>query len=146
MRLCLGGYLYPCPETVRSVLAPVAGRTKRILDIGKYLRFGSTLLIELTGCGNRTWFVSYTDFVNDSTLTSYWRALEMAQEFPHVEVWGWDRPQVREIWSGAVPTNCRFETAPDYDFLENYENEFDLIHMRFVAGGVSIHSVVNTRN
>lgn len=101
MRLCLGG-LYPCPEVVRSVLAPVVGRTKRILDIG---------------CGNRIW------------------ALEMAQEFPHTEVWGWDRPQVQEMWTGEVPNNCRFETAPNYDFLENYEDKFDLIHMRFVAGG-----------
>ena len=60
----------------------------------------------------------------------------MAQEFPDAEIWGWDRPHVREIWTGTVPSNCRFDTAPNYDFLESFEDEFDLIHMRFVARGV----------
>ena len=68
----------------------------------------------------------------------------MAQEFPDVQVVGWDRPQVREIWTGATPANCQFETAPDYDFLEDYEKEFDLIHMRFVAGGVCVLCGIGT--
>jgi hypothetical protein len=68
----------------------------------------------------------------------------MAQEFPDVQVWGWDRPQVREIWTGTTPANCRFDTAPDYDFLEQYKEEFDLIHMRFVAGGVRVLYIVGS--
>ena len=60
----------------------------------------------------------------------------MAQEFPDAEVWGWDRPHVRHLWTGDVPDNCHFRTAPDYNFLETYREQFDLIHMRFVAGGV----------
>jgi hypothetical protein len=33
MRLCLDG-LYPCPEVVQSVLAPVPGMKKYVLDLG----------------------------------------------------------------------------------------------------------------
>jgi hypothetical protein len=33
MDLCLGA-LYPCPDTVREILAPTPHRTKRVLDIG----------------------------------------------------------------------------------------------------------------
>jgi hypothetical protein len=66
----------------------------------------------------------------------------MAKEFPHVEVLGIDRPD-DGITARAcdMPSNCRFEPRPDYEFLEEdrFKNQFDLIHMRFVAGGVSAY-------
>jgi hypothetical protein len=36
MKLYLDG-LYPCPDTVNEVLAPLQGTTKRVLDIGMCL-------------------------------------------------------------------------------------------------------------
>jgi trans-aconitate methyltransferase len=41
MKLSLGG-LYPCPDVVQSILSPVPGETKRIMDIG---------------CGSRIWAI-----------------------------------------------------------------------------------------
>jgi hypothetical protein len=59
----------------------------------------------------------------------------MAREFPEAEVWGVDRPHVQTIWTEEAPTNCHFETHQTYNFLSEHSSEFDLIHMRFVAGG-----------
>lgn len=104
MKISLGG-LYPCPEVVQAILAPVAGETKRVLDIG---------------CGSRIWSV------------------EMAREFPHVEVLGLDVPQAIEHWKGEYPKNARFE-ATNFQFAmpEKYLNRFDIIHLRFIASAFS---------
>ena len=104
MKLSLGG-LYPCPDIVQAILAPVPGETKRIMDVG---------------CGSRIW------------------AIEMANEFPHVEVLGLDVPQAVEHWQGEYPPNCRFE-GTDFQFAmpERYLDNFDIIHMRFIASAVS---------
>jgi hypothetical protein len=59
----------------------------------------------------------------------------MAREFPEATVMGVDRPHVQRIWTEEAPANCHFETHRDYEFLSEHTNEFDLIHMRFVAGG-----------
>lgn len=59
----------------------------------------------------------------------------MAKEFPEAEVWGVDRPYARRLWTGEAPSNCHFETHNSYDFLSEHEARYDLIHMRFVAGG-----------
>ena len=59
----------------------------------------------------------------------------MAEEFPNAEIWGVDRPHVQTIWGEEAPANCHFETHLTYDFLSKHLGEFDLIHMRFVAGG-----------
>lgn len=76
----------------------------------------------LLGCGSRIW------------------CFDMAKEFSHVEVWGVDQPSAQKGWSEEAPANCRFEVHSNYDFLQDYEKNFDLIHMRFVAGGVSYSS------
>ncbi|PVF97692.1 S-adenosyl-L-methionine-dependent methyltransferase [Serendipita vermifera] len=100
MKLCLDG-LYPCPDTVKAVLAPELGTTKRILDIG---------------CGIGTWCV------------------EMAKEFPHVEVWGVDCQDLGVYWKNDTPQNCNFRIVhPEEILSEKFNASFDMIHLRFVA-------------
>ncbi|PVF98449.1 S-adenosyl-L-methionine-dependent methyltransferase [Serendipita vermifera] len=100
MKLCLDG-LYPCPDTVKAVLAPEQGTTKRILDIG---------------CGIGTWCV------------------EMAKEFPHVEVWGVDCQDLGVYWKNDTPQNCNFRIVhPEEILSEKFNASFDMIHLRFVA-------------
>jgi hypothetical protein len=69
----------------------------------------------------------------------------MAKEFPHVRMLGIDRPDgsITSLICDDVPSNCRFESRPDYQFLEEERNKdrFDVIHMRFVAGGVSVYFI-----
>lgn len=63
----------------------------------------------------------------------------MAQEFPHVEVWGMDHTNHRRTEALSIPTNCRF-IAWDLksDISIEHRSSFDVIHMRTAAGGVSI--------
>jgi trans-aconitate methyltransferase len=84
---------------------------------------GETKRILDIGCGSRIW------------------PIEMAKEFPHVEVIGLDVPQAKEHWSGDVPPNCTFE-GTDFQFAipEKYIGSCDLIHLRFIASAVSIPS------
>jgi hypothetical protein len=68
----------------------------------------------------------------------------MAREFPKAEILGIDRPDDRRpSLARNVPSNCRFDTRPDYEFLveAGFKEQFDLIHMRFVAGGVSAYCI-----
>lgn len=72
------------------------------------------------------------------------RCVEMAKEFPKAKILGIDRPDdgLTSLAHG-VPSNCRFEPRPDYEFLaeDEFKTQFDLIHMRFVAGGVSTYFI-----
>ncbi|THH09451.1 hypothetical protein EW145_g2015 [Phellinidium pouzarii] len=58
------------------------------------------------------------------------RAVEMALEFPHIEVIGID---LTESNPKIVPGNCRFIKADVIAFLEEYAGVFDLIQCRSVA-------------
>lgn len=70
----------------------------------------------------------------------FFRCLDMAELFPHADILGIDR-HVNGIAPSLdiVPRNCRFDTRLDYEFLteEEFLDFYDVIHMRYVAGGVS---------
>jgi hypothetical protein len=59
----------------------------------------------------------------------------MAREFPDASILGIDRPQVKPLWKDEVPVNCKFEAHSVDDDLHELVGKFDLIHMRFAAGG-----------
>ena len=60
----------------------------------------------------------------------------MASKFPHVEVIGVDlAPAI--ISEGDVLENCRFELGDVNRGLSRFYGQFDLVHMRSVANGVS---------
>lgn len=77
---------------------------------------GTTKRILDLGCGAGNW------------------SIDMAEKFPHVEVLGTDRPPVGKVWNYDIPPNCHLQEYPSFDFLCGFQNTFDLIHMRFVAG------------
>ncbi|KAG8891534.1 hypothetical protein FRB99_003533 [Tulasnella sp. 403] len=64
-------------------------------------------------------------------------AIEMAEEFPQADVVGLDIVQPRLVAHGKpVPSNCRFVLEDADDGLQQYESSFDVIHGRFIHGGV----------
>lgn len=59
----------------------------------------------------------------------------MAKEFPHATVVGVDLSPC-PIEPEGLPPNCRFE-VDDINFgLTHFRDKFDVIHLRFVAGGL----------
>lgn len=68
------------------------------------------------------------------TGTGVW-AVEMAHEFPHAEVVGVDLAPC-PLQPDEVPSNCRFEVDDINLGLQHFENQFDVIHIRFVAAGI----------
>ncbi|KAH7171324.1 S-adenosyl-L-methionine-dependent methyltransferase [Dactylonectria macrodidyma] len=66
------------------------------------------------------------------TGTGIW-AIDVADEYPSADVLGFDISAVQPSW---VPPNCRFQIDDaqlDWTFKEN---EYDLIHMRYLYGGI----------
>lgn len=62
----------------------------------------------------------------------------MAAEFPHADVWGIDSPgQGSQHMSSDIPDNCHFESWDILNSLpDSYRGQFDLVHVRFIAGTV----------
>lgn len=60
----------------------------------------------------------------------------MAKEFPHVEVVGVDLAP-SPVDPDNIPANCRFEVADMNLDLSRFHDQFDIIHARCVAAGVS---------
>ncbi|KAH7163411.1 S-adenosyl-L-methionine-dependent methyltransferase [Dactylonectria estremocensis] len=66
------------------------------------------------------------------TGTGIW-AIDVADEYPSADVVGFDISAVQPSW---VPPNCRFQIDDaqlDWTFKED---EYDLIHMRYLYGGI----------
>ena len=66
----------------------------------------------------------------------YWpRAVEMAAEFPHAEVRGFDiiPPTVPER---EIPPNCTFEVDNADEDLSHLSNMYDFVHSRCVEYGL----------
>jgi hypothetical protein len=59
----------------------------------------------------------------------------MAKEFPWVQVLGVDLAP-RPINPDEIPKNCHFETVDINLGLTQFENQFDVVHVRFVGGGL----------
>lgn len=59
----------------------------------------------------------------------------MAQEFPSARVVGVDLVPVPH----EIPYNCRFEVDDINLGLSHFSGQFDLVHARCVATGVSYH-------
>ncbi|PVG02071.1 S-adenosyl-L-methionine-dependent methyltransferase [Serendipita vermifera] len=66
--------------------------------------------------------------------TGVW-AVEMAKQFPWAEVVGVDLAPC-PIATENLPPNCRFEVDDINLGLSHFEGHFDVIHLRFVAGGM----------
>ncbi|CAG8733878.1 2591_t:CDS:2, partial [Acaulospora colombiana] len=62
-------------------------------------------------------------------------AVEMAKQFPWAEVVGVDLAPC-PIATESLPPNCRFEVDDINLGLTHFENQFDVVHLRFVAGGM----------
>ena len=60
----------------------------------------------------------------------------MAKEFPHCQVVGIDLAPV-PLEPEAIPSNCRFELDDVNKGMAHYYNQFDVIHARFIAGGLT---------
>lgn len=68
-----------------------------------------------------------------------YRCVEMAREFPHVQVIGIDlEPKKVE----EVPLNCKFITGDFTEPLLQFHAHFDFIHWRFGDIGVSRFLVI----
>lgn len=62
----------------------------------------------------------------------------MANKFPHVEVIGIDlAPAIMD--EGDVRSNCRFELDDVNRGFPRFHGQVDLVHIRSVCGGVSLH-------
>jgi hypothetical protein len=62
----------------------------------------------------------------------------MAHKFPHVAVIGIDlAPGILD--QDNVPSNCRIELDDVNRGLPHFYGQVDLVHMRSVASGVSVH-------
>jgi hypothetical protein len=59
----------------------------------------------------------------------------MAKQFPWAQVVGVDLAPC-PIASEELPPNCRFEVDNINLGLGHFENQFDVVHLRFVAGGM----------
>ncbi|KIM24059.1 hypothetical protein M408DRAFT_331978 [Serendipita vermifera MAFF 305830] len=66
--------------------------------------------------------------------TGVW-AVEMAKEFPWADVVGVDLA-LCPLEPENVPPNCRFEMDNLNLGLSHYENQFDVVHLRFVGSGL----------
>ena len=65
--------------------------------------------------------------------------MDTASRYPHVEVIGTDlAPAIMN--EDDVPSNCRFELDDVNRGLAHFYDQMDLVHMRAVNAGVSVHS------
>lgn len=65
----------------------------------------------------------------------YLRAIQAARRWPHASVLGIDLAPI-PLEATAIPENCRFEIDDMTLGLMHYRNQFDLIHARFIVGGL----------
>ncbi|KAG8971716.1 hypothetical protein FRB90_010422, partial [Tulasnella sp. 427] len=63
-------------------------------------------------------------------------ALDMAKKFPHAEVVGLDLVPPVLVSEDEIPINCRFEVDDANFGLDQFENCFDLVHMRSADSGL----------
>ncbi|KAG9049983.1 hypothetical protein FS837_008333 [Tulasnella sp. UAMH 9824] len=65
-------------------------------------------------------------------------AIDMAEEFPHVDVLGIDlvQPNVLSDPSRHVPPNCSFQIADANKDMEKIDSVYDLVHFRCVEAGI----------
>jgi SAM-dependent methyltransferase len=133
------GGLYPTPDVVRSILAPREGETQKILDLGlshicplaKRISWRMDLQDVAQAFGTR--FVN--PLINGSWWFSHPRASEIAKEFPHCEVVGVDLAPV-PLEKMDLPPNCRFEIDDVNNGLAHFRDQFDVVHVRFIASGI----------
>jgi hypothetical protein len=86
---------------------------------------------------DRNLVIIFISLPSSQLLTPILRCVEMAKEFPHVEVWGVDCQNLDAYWKKDTPKNCNFRIVhPEEILSEKYSACFDLIHLRFVAGSV----------
>lgn len=139
--------LFPARKLVNSILTrhKGAGAGAAVLDIGTCLTFtvlvpclliDGVLFLALLGCGTGQWYVAIYKFplslVSDRD-GHYLRALDLVAEFEHVRVVAIDQlPQMDE----HLPPGVEFQQHNVNDGLEQFYNEFDVVHVRCVASGV----------
>jgi trans-aconitate methyltransferase len=63
------------------------------------------------------------------------RTVEMAKKFPQVRVVGLDLTPC-PIEKNQIPVNCSFEIGDINLGLSQFENQFDVVHVRFVSIGL----------
>ncbi|KAG8979154.1 hypothetical protein FRC05_009364 [Tulasnella sp. 425] len=64
-------------------------------------------------------------------------AIDMALQFPHVEVVGLDLVPPATVTETSVPPNCRFEVDDANLSFEHYDNCFNVVHMRSSEPGIN---------
>lgn len=65
------------------------------------------------------------------------RALDMALQFPHVEVVGLDLVPPATVMEASIPPNCRFEVDDANLPMEHYDNCFNVVHVRSADQGIN---------
>lgn len=66
------------------------------------------------------------------------RAIEMAQEFPHVEVKGLDLAPPHNLSEpDKIPANCSFDVADANTEMKRYAEAFSLVHIRAAHVGIA---------
>lgn len=86
----------------------------------------------------RLWFghlVSPGFFSYYLLLTLEHRVIEMARKYPHASVIGIDLAPP-PVDTSQLPSNLRFEIDDVNHGLMHFHNQFDLVHMRSVSGGI----------
>lgn len=105
----IDGLYYP-KDLVRHVLRPEPGKVKRVLDLAATSAY-------LAGGGAGNW------------------AIDMALEFPHVEVICIDR---RPHSSKQIPRNCQFQMLDYLEEMPDFHGQFDVVHTRTIGNGVGV--------
>ncbi|KIO31010.1 hypothetical protein M407DRAFT_19892 [Tulasnella calospora MUT 4182] len=105
----IDGLYYP-KDLVRHVLRPEPGNVKRVLDLAATSSY-------LAGGGGGNW------------------AIDMALEFPHVEVICIDR---QPHSSKQAPRNCQFQVIDYLEEMPGFHGRFDVVHARTIGNGVGI--------
>jgi hypothetical protein len=83
--------------------------------------------------GTRSTIIAYSQ--NELSTLFLFRALAMAERFPHCEVIGIDLSPV-PVDAETVPSNCRFEVDDINLGLSHFQDRFDFVHSRLIAAGI----------
>lgn len=75
-------------------------------------------------------------------ITQLDRALDMALEFPHADVLGFDlAPPKLASGEEKIPVNCRFDVRDANDGMAEWTDSVDVLHTRSADAGISDYNM-----
>ncbi|KAG8896489.1 hypothetical protein FRC00_005877 [Tulasnella sp. 408] len=107
-------------EAVRIILGGELYQTPELVRAALSLRENTKRRILDIGAGSGKW------------------AIEMAEEFPHVDILGIDlmEPDILSDPTRRVPSNCSFQKADANEYMEKIDSAYDIVHFRCVELGI----------